>query len=265
MPAHEVESVAQLAARRVGRVMGKGILVVVDHQPARGAAAHEGIAVVLCGRGVPVGEDIFQHIGDAVRPAERPDDAALGQRVFLRGGCAAHLRFHWLRRRPERGVLPVGVSGEHIVRVKERLVSVSEQILPVLGRAGPVHEPRGFKGRGVEAGKRQVVCDAAGDGRVLVRRDRARERDDEPQAHFLRRVAVRAVEGVGVDERHVQIVQQFPVGIVRVQAHQAAVDHAGAAAFASLFKFFCKSETGCDRIEITREEEYGQEKKERAE
>ena len=221
--------------------MRKSVLVVVHDQTARGAAAHEGVAVVLCGRGVPVGEDILQHIGDAVRPAERPDDAALGQRVFLPGDRAAHLRLHRLGGRPEGGVLPVGVSGEHLVGIEERLIRVPEDEFPVLGRTGPVHEPRGFKGRGVEAGKRQVVRDAAGNRRVFVRRDRARERDDEPQAHFLRRVAVRAVEGVGVDERHVQIVQQFPVGIVRVQAHQAAVDHAGAAAFASLCLRACSS------------------------
>ena len=39
MPAHQIECVAQLAARRIGRVMGKGVLVVVHDQPARGAAA----------------------------------------------------------------------------------------------------------------------------------------------------------------------------------------------------------------------------------
>ena len=83
MPAHQIEGVAQLAARRVGRVMGKGVLVVVHDQPARGAATHEGVAVVLCGRGVPVGEDVFEDVGNRMRPAERPDDAALGQRVFL--------------------------------------------------------------------------------------------------------------------------------------------------------------------------------------
>ena len=169
-----------------------------------------------------------------MRPAERPDDAALGQRVFLLGDRAAHLRLHRLGSGPEGGVLPVGISGEHLVRIEKRLIRVSEQILPVLGRAGPVHEPRGFKGRGVEAGKRQVVCDAAGDGRILVRRDGAGQRDDEPQAHLLRRVAVGAVERIGVDERHVQIVQQAGIGVVRVQAHQTAVDYAGAAAPAIL-------------------------------
>ena len=45
-------------------------------------------------------------------------------------------------------------------------------------------------------------------------------------------MAVRAVERVGVDERHVQIVHEGGVGVVRVQADHAAVDHAGAVALA---------------------------------
>ena len=53
--------------------------------------------------------------------------------------------------------------------------------------------------------------------------------NNEPQTHLLRRVAVRAVQRVGVDEGHVQIVLQRTVGIVSVEADHAAVDHAGAA------------------------------------
>ena len=174
---HQIKGVAQLAARRVGGVMRIGVLVVVDHQPARGAAAHEGVAVVLRRGGVPVGEDVFEHVRDAVRPAERPDDPALGQRVFLLGDRAAHLRLHRLRGRPERGVRPVGIGGQHLVRVEKRLVRVAEHVLAVLRRAGPVHEPCGLKGRGVEAGQRQLVRDAAGDGRILVRRDGAGKRE----------------------------------------------------------------------------------------
>ena len=171
MHTHKVKRIAQLPARRVGGVVRIGVLVVVDHQPARGAAAHEGVAVVLRRGRVSVREGVFEDVCDAVRPAERPDDAALGQRVFLPGDRAAHLRLHRLGRRPERGVRPVGIGGQHRVRIEERLVRAAEQVLAVLGRAGPVHEPRGFKGRGVEAGKRQFVRDAAGDGRILIRRD----------------------------------------------------------------------------------------------
>ena len=47
-------------------------------------------------------------------------------------------------------------------------------------------------------------------------------------------MAVRAVEGVGVNERHVQIVQQPGVGAIRVKTDEAAVDHAGTAAPAVL-------------------------------
>ena len=171
MHTHKVKRIAQLPARRVGGVVRIGVLVVIDHQPACGAAAHEGVAVVLRRGCVSVREGVFEDVRNAVRPAERPDDPTLGQRVFLPGDRAAHLRLHRLGRRPERGVRPVGIGGQHLVRSEERLVRAAEQVLAVLGRAGPVHQPCRLKGRGVEAGKRQFVRDAAGDGRVLVRRD----------------------------------------------------------------------------------------------
>ena len=223
---HQIKGVAQLAARRVGGVVRIGELVVVNHQPARGAAAHEGVAVVLRRGGVPAGEDVLQHVRDAMRAAKGADDPALLQRVLRFGRLCTGALLQRLRGRPERGVRPVGIGGQHLVRVEKRLVRIAKHVLAVLRRAGPVHEPCRLKGRGVEAGQRQPVRDAAGDGGVLVRRDRAGKRDDEPKPHLLRRVAVGRVERVGVDERHVQIVHEGGVGVVRVQADQAAVDHA---------------------------------------
>ena len=82
---HQIKGVAQLAARRVGGVVRIGELVVVNHQPARGAAAHEGVAVVLRRGGVPAGEDVLQHVRDAMRAAKGADDPALLQRVLRFG------------------------------------------------------------------------------------------------------------------------------------------------------------------------------------
>ena len=91
-----------------------------------------------------------------------------------------------------------------------------------------------LKSCGIEAGQRQVVGDPPGNGSVLIRRHRARQRDDDAQAHLLRGVAVRGVQCVGIDERHVQVVQQARVGIVGVQAHGAPVHHRGVVALAVL-------------------------------
>ena len=102
--------------------------------------------------------------------------------------------------------------------------------LAVLGRAGPVHEPCRFKGSGIEARKSQIICNAAGHRGILVRRNRARKRDNEPQAHLYQRVTVSRIKCIGVDERHVQIVHETGIGVVRVQTQHTAVDHAGVVA-----------------------------------
>ena len=95
--------------------MRKGVLVVVNHQSTRGAAADERISVVLFRRRITVREDMRQHIGDGMRPAERADDPALFSRIFLLAGSVPDALFYRLRRGPERGVLPVGIGFQHFI------------------------------------------------------------------------------------------------------------------------------------------------------
>ena len=212
--------------------MRKGILVIVNHQPACGAAADERISVVLFRRRVTVGENMRQHVGNGMRPTERADDPALSSRVFLLTDLHTGALFQRAHGRPEGSVRPVGIGGQHRVRVEEGCVVIAEHELAVLGRAGPVHEPCGLEGGGIEAGQRQLVRNAPGNGCVFVRRDRPGERDDEAQAHLFRRMAVGGIECVGVDEGQVEVVQQTFVGIVRIQADQTAVDHGSIVALA---------------------------------
>ena len=232
MQTHKVKGVTQLAAGGVGGVMGIGVLVVIDYQTSRGAAADEGVTVILLRGRVAVGEDVFQHICNAMRPAECADDALLLQRILLFADLCTGALLQWARGRPEGGVRPVGIGGQHRVRIEKGRVVIAEHELAVLGRAGPVHEPRRLEGGGVEAGQRQLVRNAPGNSRVFVRRDRSGERDDEPQTHLFRRVAVSGVEGVGVDEGQIQVVQHPLVGVICVQANQAAVDHGSVVALA---------------------------------
>jgi len=232
MPAHQIEGVAQLAARGIGGVMRKGVLVIVYHQSTRGTAADERISVVLLRRGITVGENMRQHIGDSMRPTECADDSTLLGGIFLLAGSMPDTFLHRLRRGPERSVPPVGIGFQHFIRIKKRRVLAMKEELAVLGRAGPVHEPCRFKGSGIEARKSQIICNAAGHRGILVRRNRARKRDNEPQAHLFQRVTVSRIKCIGVDERHVQIVHETGIGVVRVQAQHTAVDHAGVVALA---------------------------------
>ena len=211
--------------------MRKGVLVVVNHQPARGTAADERISVVLLRRRILVVENMRQNVGNGMRPAERADDPVLFSRIFLLAGSMPDALLHRLCRRPERGVPPVGIGFQHFIWIKKRRVLAMKEELAVLGRAGPVHEPRRFEGGRIKARKSQIVRYAAGNRGILVRRNRARQRNDEPQAHLFRSVTVGRIKRVGVDERHVQIVHEAGIGVVRVQAQHTAIDHAGIIAF----------------------------------
>ena len=208
-------------------MVGIGVFIVIDHQTACRAAADIGIPIVLHAGMIYILQSGIQHIGDAVRPAEGTDDAALLRGILLLSGGMSDTLLHRLRRRPEGGVPPVGIGLQHLIRVEKRRVAVLEYELPILGRTGPIHQAGRLKGRGIKAGEVQIVRHAPGDSGIFIRRDRARQRNDEAQAHSLRGMAVRAVQRIGIDERHVQIVHQARICVVRIQAQHAAVDHAG--------------------------------------
>ena len=159
--------------------------------------------------------------------AERSDDAPLGQRVFGLRRRAVHPLLHGLGGWPQRGILPVGIARQHRVRIEKRRVLILEHIVAVLRSAGPVHQAGRLEGGGIEAGQRQVIGNSAGNGGVLVGCHSSRQRDDDAQAHLLRCVAVGRIQGIGIDERHVQIVQQAGISIIGVQAYGAPVDHRG--------------------------------------
>ena len=84
--------------------MRKGVFVVVNHQPACGAAADERISVILLRRRILVVENMRQYIGDGMRPAECADDSTLFSRIFLLAGSVPDAFLHRLRRGPERGI-----------------------------------------------------------------------------------------------------------------------------------------------------------------
>ena len=173
-----------------------------------------------------------QHIGDGMRPAECADDSTLFSGIFLLAGSVPDAFFYRLRCGPERGVPPVGIGLQHHVRIEKRRVLAMKEELAVLGRAGPVHEPCRFEGGGIKTRKPQIIRYAAGNRGILVRRNRTRQWDNEPQAHLFRSMTVGRIKRVGVDERHVQIVHETGIGVVRVQAKHTAIDHAGVVALA---------------------------------
>ena len=99
-----------------------------------------------------------QHVGDGMRPAERADDPALFSGIFLLAGSVPDALPHRLRRGPKRGVPPVGIGLQYFIWIKKRRVLAMKEKLAVLGRAGPVHEPRRFEGGGIKACRLMAIA-----------------------------------------------------------------------------------------------------------
>ena len=213
----EVEGVQQLPARRIRLVVGVGELVLVAHEAAGDRPAAVRVAALLGRPDVLVGEEGVDGLLDGVGAAEGPDDAALGARVLLLldvpGDALLLPGGHW----PLRGVAPVGVAGEDLVRVEDRSVLEAEDVLPVLGGGRPVEQARQLEGGVVK----QVDAEGGGnlpaEGFVLLRRDVPPEGDHQAVARLLRGVLVCGVEHGGAGELHGEVVPQVLRAVVDVE------------------------------------------------
>ena len=215
-------------------MMRKGILVVVHNQAAGGAATNEGKTIILLRCRIPVGQDILQHIRHGMCPAESANDASFFSRILLLTGRVLDPFLHRLCSRPERGIPPISIGFQDFIGIEERLIGVMEKELAVFGRTGPVHQAGRLEGGRVKTREVQVIRNAPGYSRILIGGDRARQRNNQTQAHFLRGMAMGTVQRIRIDEGRVQIIHEARIRIVSIQAQHAAVDHAGIIALAIL-------------------------------
>ena len=205
MDPNEVEGVDGLLAAGVGAVVAEEeLVIVVDDSAPGGRALRIGPAVRLVGGDVHVREEGVDGLRHGVGPAEGSDDSRLRGGVLLLGARLAvdHLGDP-LAYRPLDRVAPVGVGGEDPVGVGGLSLAGGEDVVHVGGRGWPVHEPGGLVGGVVEEVDADVVGDPTGDGDVLVRGDLPGERDHQPVAGLLGRVAVGGVEAPGGAGQHV--------------------------------------------------------------
>ena len=227
--AQQVEGAEQLAVGRVAGVIGIQIAVVVEDRARHAVGGAVFVAVGRGGRLVDVGEMLVEEVLQGeVRVVERPDDAALFQRVFLPLALAVDERAFAGRGGQLRDIAPVGMLGEEGVRVEPAAVEALEYILAVAGRGGPVHELMGAVGAAVDAVDAIVGGEVAGDGEVFLRGDVALKRGDDAVAGRVRRVAVGGVDHGGIAVEHAVAVEESGVGLVHVVGeHGAALDRRG--------------------------------------
>ena len=218
---HEVVGVAELAAGGVGGVVGVEPQPLVGDRAPVGAAARVRPAP-LAARLVDVGQEALDRLLDGMGAAERPDRARLAARVGRLVGAAAGAA---AREGPARGVAPVGVEGEPLVRVQRVAAALHELVGRVHAAAGGVHEPGGLVGRRVEPLRPQRLGELEGQRHVLVGRHLAGERHDEAVLGARRGGGVRGVhERLGA-HKHEVVAPQPVVGAVGVEHdHGAARD-----------------------------------------
>ena len=192
--ADEVERIAELAASRVRAVMAvRKATVFVDNEAAGSRAALVGVAAVLA-LDIDLRQKGLDCVLDGVSTAERADDTVFRCRVSLlvsetpnRAGLPA-------RYRPLSRVFPVRIPCELLVSVQPRAVLHLIAELTVRGSTRPVHEPMGLIGGIVAHVNTDVACNPAGNGLILLRRHRSRERKHKAKSRSFRRMTVRAVE-----------------------------------------------------------------------
>ena len=218
----EVEGVAQLLTAGVRAVVAVGPFVLVYDESAGRGAVDIGVAVIVPCRGIHVAQEGFYRLGDGVAAAEGSDDARLCRRILLLPAVGPHTPDGAAVHRPLRHVAPVGVAVEDFVGVEGISGGAEEDVLPVHGAAGPVHQPAGLIRRAVEEVYVDPFGDTAGNGYVFVRRDVSGEGYHEPVAGRLRGVRMCAVERPGAGQHIRDDVGRIILPEVYVECHQGA-------------------------------------------
>ena len=238
MDAHQVKGVQQLFTCGVGGVMGIHELVVVNHHTGVGVGGDVVVAPFHGGGGIHIAEEGVDCLRDReVGAAERADQTVLGQRVLLLADAVLHHLRLAGRRRPLRGVVPVGVHPQVPVDSHGFADAFLEEEHAVGGAGRPVHHAVGLVGAVVEEVHTDLPGHHAHERGVFVLGHLAVEQDDDPVAGSLRAVLVG-----GVDEI-LHTLQRLPgdaeevvvrADVVRVQRADAAGDDVAVLADAAL-------------------------------
>ena len=182
----EIESVTQRPARGIRTMMGKSEFIIVNDQSSRRAPVPVRIAVIHVASLVDIGKERLDSPMYPVCPAEHPDNAGFLQGIRLFPYISPDHIALPIGHRPLGSVLPVMISSQYLIGGQPRPVLTLEIVLDIFRGRWPVHEPLGLICRVIKLIDTQIPGDPPGDGNILIGRDRAIQRDRQPQTGFLR-------------------------------------------------------------------------------
>ena len=157
MQPDQIKSVAELPARRIGRVMGiDELAALVQHRSACSRASGKSVPVVAVRhRLVDPRQELLHGAGHIVDPAECTHNTLFRGGVLLLLGGALNSRLLIRAHRPAGYITPVE-CGEQSLAIHQGLVGKVEHVFAVAAHAGPIHHPAGFKRSTVKQLHRRV-------------------------------------------------------------------------------------------------------------
>ena len=137
---------------------------------------------------------LFQNVIDGISTAIGSDDSTLGGRIL---NLLALLVFCWFFRqlvRQRRYILPVGISGEVLIRIEFFAFKLPGYVLAIAGMHRPVHELVRCEGTGVKLLDSKLPRKKTGDGMELIWCHIPCKRDDDSASWCVWCMGARGVE-----------------------------------------------------------------------
>ena len=226
MDTHHVKSIHQLPAGRVRGMVGIRKLPLINHHPRLGIRRYIIIPPLHGARLIHVRQEHLRRFLDAVRPAERPDHALLGERVRLLLHLPQDHRLLPPAHRPLRRIPPVPIPCKHHIRVQDLPRNIPEHKLPVRRRGRPVHQAGRLISGIVKHLHADVLRHLPRHRRILVRRHIPGQRDHQPEPGTLRRMLMRGIDQAPEVKEHLHPLRDIRLGMVHVQRQGGPEHHA---------------------------------------
>ena len=194
MNPYHVKRIHQLPASRIRGMVGISKLPLIDHH-ARLGVRRDIIKPSRHGAWlVHLRQKSRNRLLYSIRPAERPDYPVLLQRVRLLLYFPLHHCLLAAAHRPLRRIPPVFVTGQYCIRVQDFPLNIPEHKLPVRRSRRPVHQATRLISGIVKQLYADILRHLPRRCRILIRRYRPGQRDNQPEPGILRRVLMGGID-----------------------------------------------------------------------
>ena len=231
--AHQVKSVQQPTADRVGGMVAVCELAIVDDDTGRRIGGDIVVTAVHRRRRIHFREKGIDGFLHGIGSAESTHHTRLCQRVGLLGDTVLHHLGLAAGNRPGGGVVPIIVTRKVLIRVKLCAVLHLVEKLAVRGGGRPIHEPGCLVGGIVKEVNADLLCHHAGDCRIFLLADLPFQRNEQTKAGMLRRVFMGGIDAALEIVEQRNFIPDIRGAVVHIQGKQRAAQHH--AVFAATF------------------------------